>query len=1271
MLRPAWLLEHSLAFPDNLPITAHLSEIRTALTHHQIIVVAGETGSGKTTQLPKLMLEMGRGTFGQIGHTQPRRIAARSVAQRVAEELCTPLGEAVGYQIRFQKNTSSNTYIKIMTDGVLLAELTADPQLKKYDTLIIDEAHERSLNIDFILGYLKWLLPKRPELKIIITSATLDHERFSSHFNDCPVIEVSGRSFPVEIQYQPLADENKQNQETALLQQMLTAIHSFPDPLGDILIFLSGEKAIRQSSDFLRKNELRHTEILPLYAKLSSHEQQKIFSPTQGIRRIILATNVAETSLTIPNILYVIDTGVARIKQYNVRNKIQHLPIAPISQASANQRAGRCGRTAPGVCVRLYSTEDFSLRPAFTEPEILRSHLAHVILHMLQLRLGAAEDFPWLDPPETRSWKDAYQCLEELGAIDFDAAHHYQLTQTGRLMAKLPVDPRLAKFLITAAKKNCLPDMLIIVSALSVADIFLRPMDKRQAADEKHRLFFNPHSDFVTLLNIWAVLNDKQINLSNNGFKTFCDKHFLSYAKFKEWQNLYNELKHSAQEVFHQTFVESHVVCTDYTPCTENLPNASPQWVALHQSILSGLLTHVAQKQEQGNYLAARLRTLKLFPTSALTKKPPAWIMAMELIETKQIYASTAAAIEPEWVEQLAPHLIKKNYSNPHWDAKRGEVIAFENVLFFGLTLIEKRRVRYAPIDPALSHEIFLREALSLRQLNSPCTFWQHNEHLLIELEKREEKTRTRYFVPDDEWLYHFYQNKIPATINNRTNCERWFKSLDTTLQQNLFFHDTDFASLTDQNITTAYPSEFIWQDNALKITYQFSPGDPNDGVTLAVPQALLAALPEAPFTWLVPGLLEEKIHCILKGLNQAQRQALIPLAESAKLFRQQINSSIEHDLFTQLATVISNQIQEYIDPEQLKNIPLAEFLYFNFHVIAEGKMIAQGRQLTELKQRLLTEHKVVETTEQPIIYYDWPKQTLAEQEKIQQADCTVPYYVALQAQDEGVEKTRVESLFVAEQMHQFGVRKLLQLRCREPLQYVVKKLLTPAILAAGANIALSNKRTGLNKNQIWSQLEPYLSSFESFIDYFSSALIGMTFAENFWLIRDAKAFEVCYSKHQQDLITNAEMLTAVMQAIMTQLSRIINSYDTIDLSALFYPGFLAHTPWEWLERYPYYLAAYDTPLPATEEKTVQQLKQRHHDLLNQTCLRSNCPNRFILEISKQPILFYDPLFSLSEKLLSSYYLIQELEMTVKSPKLKPVEPVSIIRLNKLLDSIS
>jgi len=1263
MSRPAWLVEHTLIFPDNLPITEHLAEIRAALMHHQVIVVAGETGSGKTTQLPKLMLAMGRGTFGQIGHTQPRRIAARSVAQRIAEELLSPLGEAVGYQIRFQKKTSTDSYIKVMTDGILLAELAADPQLKKYDTLIIDEAHERSLNIDFILGYLKWLLPKRPELKIIITSATLDHQRFSSHFNNCPVIEVSGRGFPVEIQYQAWADENKES----ILHHILRVIHSFADPLGDILIFLSGEHDIRQSSEFLRKQKLPHTEILPLYAKLSSHEQQKIFSPTQAIRRIILATNVAETSLTIPNIRYVIDTGLARIKRYNARSKIQHLPIESISQASANQRAGRCGRTAPGVCVRLYSVEDFALRPAFTEPEILRSHLAHVILHMLQLHLGNAEDFPWLDPPETRYWKDAYQCLEELGAIYFDQTLQYQLTETGRLMAKIPVDPRLAKLLITACEKNCLADMLIIVSALSVADIFLRPLDKRQAADEKHRLFFNPHSDFVTLLNIWYVLNNEQNHLSNKTFKTFCDKHFLSYAKFKDWQNLYHELKQSTQAVFHQTYEQQALVCTDYTPCTESLPYASAKWIALHQSILSGMLTHVAQKQQQGHYLATRLRTLKLFPTSALAKKPPAWIMALELIETKQIYASIAAAIEPEWIEQLAPHLIKKNYSNPHWDSKRGAVIAFERILFFGLTLIEKRRVCYAPIDSALSHEIFLRAALSLRQLNSSCAFFQHNEQMLIELHHLEEKTRSRYFVPDDEWLYAFYQNKIPQTINNRTDCEKWFKQLDEAHKQNLFLRYADFESLENQDIVAAYPSEFIWQDNPLKITYQFSPGDDNDGVTLTVPQALLASLPEAAFTWLVPGLLEEKIHAILKGLNKEQRKALIPLAESAQFFKQQLKQSITQDLFNPLAALISDYIDQTIEPEQLKNIPLAEFLTFNFHVIAEGKIIAQGRQLTELKQRLSVA-KPIETNIQHTIYHHWPNQALAEQEKIQQAECSVTHYLALQPQNEGVKKISVESFLVAQQIHQLGVRKLLQCRCKEPLQYVVKKLLTPAILAAGANVAVTNKRSGLSKNQIWSRLEPYLSSFEFFIDDFSSALMGMTFAENFWLIRDAQAFEACYSKNQQDLITNAEMLTAVIQAIIIQLLRITNTDDPVDLTDLFYPGFLAHTPWEWLERYPYYLAAYNAPLPCNEINALQKLKQRHQAILNKTCRAVNCPNRFSLEICQQSSLFYDPLFIISEELLNGFYLIQELEMTLRSPKLKPIEPVSIIRLNKLLD---
>lgn len=1271
MPRQPWLFNHPLEFPESLPITAHLDAIRTALDTHQIIVVAGETGSGKTTQLPKLMLALGRGVLKQIGHTQPRRIAARSVAQRLAEELNVSLGDAVGYQIRFQQKTSAETYIKIMTDGILLAELAADHRLKKYDTLIIDEAHERSLNIDFILGYLKWLLPKRPDLKVIITSATLDHQRFSHHFNQCPVIEVSGRSFPVEIRYQALADDNKQTLDSAQMQNMLTAIESFEDPTGDILIFLSGERAIRESGTYLRQCGLRHTEILPLYAKLSSHEQQKIFSPTRGMRRIILATNIAETSLTIPHIRYVIDTGVARIKRYNARNKIQHLPIEAISRASAEQRAGRCGRTAAGVCIRLYSAEDFALRPAFTEPEILRSHLAHVVLHMLQLQIGDAENFPWLDPPETRYWKDAYQCLEELGAIDFDHNHRMQLTETGRLMARLPVDPRLAKFLIQGAANNCLSLMRIIASALSVADIFLHPLDKRQAANEKHRLFFNPHSDFATLLNVWYVLQNKQTSLSQQACKNFCDKHFLSYAKFKEWQDLHDELKQITNEVLPGVLIldEAPSIADDeYKPCEAILPYLSAQWISLHQSLLSGLLTHVAQKQLQGNYLAARLRQVKLFPTSALAKKPPAWMMAMELIETQHPYARIAAAIEPEWVETLAPHLIKKTHSAPHWDAKRGEVIAWEKVLFFGLTLIEKRRVRYAPIDASLNHEIFLREALAQRQLNSSVAFWQQNELFLQELETLEEKTRVRYFVPDEEWLYNFYKNKIPLTIHSRSACEKWWQQATQTEQQMLFLTDAHLTSSPNQNMTDNYPSEWIWQENHLKILYQFSPDHPDDGVTLIVPQALLAALPEAPFTWLVPGLLEEKIHTLLKGLPKEQRKTLIPLAESAQHIRQQLTIQPEKDFFMLLAHNISAYCGETISAASLKNIPLPEFLKFNFHIVSEEKIIAQGRNLSWLKQQALPNNSSIAAPLVTEHYQAWPMIDLPEQKKMQQDGVMIMHYLALQSQATAVSIQTLTNLPIAKQTHQLGVNKLLQIRAADALCYAIKKYLHPALLAAGANIPLSNKRIGLNKNQIAARLEPYSLSLESIEDYFSLALINMTFAEDFWLIRSATVFEECYQTHHRDLMTNAEMLTHVIQSLISQLLRIQN---TIDLDDLLYPGFLVQTPWEWLERYPFYLAARIDANEQTSDSALSAIKQHYQLLLDKTCLTLNYPKRFSAAITDNPLLFFEPLGSLTEDFLRIHYLLHELQMSRQSPQYKPIESVSIARLQKLLDALS
>ncbi len=1258
-------------FPDDLPIVAHLPEIQRALENHQVIVVAGETGSGKTTQLPKLLLSLGYGAKGLIGHTQPRRIAASSVARRLAEELKVSVGQEIGYQVRFSQHLSEHTYVKVMTDGILLAELAQDRFLKRYDALIIDEAHERSLNIDFILGYLKWLLPKRLNLKIIITSATLDHQRFSAHFNGCPVIEVSGRSYPVDIAYQPL--KNHDNQDLAQMKGVLEAIQNL-ESTGDILVFLSGEREIRQTTEFLRKSGLRYTEILPLFSKLSVQEQQKIFHPGH-LRRIILSTNVAETSLTIPNIYYVIDTGTARIKRYNYRSKIQRLLVEPISKASAKQRAGRCGRVAPGICIRLYAEEEFNLREAYTQPEILRSNLANVILQMLLLRLGDPEQFPWLDAPESQYWKDAYQCLEELRAIE-RVDETWQLTEIGKHLAKLPVDPRLGRMLITAQEKLCLAEVLTIVSALSVGDIFQRPMDQRQAADEKHRQFFAEGSDFLTYITLWQSLNEYQHHHSNNKLRKFCEANFLSYLKFKEWQDMVNELASFFTSPLVGALLKNKFLAVIASPrsgrgnpgfrdnllkpgslrfarddgnySTKSLVGEAKENVdAIHHSILSGLLTHVAMKDEGGEYIAARQRRLKIFPGSALSKKNPPWIMAMEIVETKQVYARTVAQIDAAWIEALAPHLIKKNYHDPHWDSRGGEVLAYEKVLFFGLPIIQKRRVRYARIDPELSHEVFLRQALAQRQLQSAAKFWIHNEKFLTELEQLEERTRSRHFVPDEEWLYAFYVAKIPQEISNRVDLEKWIKKCDDATKKSLEICAEDLENAALKKQLNIYPTEFEWQNNSLKLHYQFSPASPEDGVTVEVPLVLLPALVAEPFDWLVPGFLEEKVAALLKALPKEQRQALMPLNESAKLCCQALLKHQEGNFYEALSEALQANFHLDVSPAMLRAVAIPDFLKFNFKIVDEGKMLAMSRDLLMLKEKFLS-YKVA--TEDAQVFQGWDFGCLAESVLSEHQGLQLKKYPALQAVERGVKVVFVEDLAIAKQIHLFGVANLLRLRCKDILNYVRKKLLSPKMNAAEAKMLSKAFKVKASKPQA---LE------EDFLAYVDYALIFMNFAEDFWQIRDSEAFEACLITHQKDLIENAQMLVPVVVSILTQSTS--NEFE-----------FIAQTPWEWLERYPLYLAARAANADESAKVAAQlaPLEIQYHALVEAHCRQQGYAFESLQHfvIAKAPKVFFSVWQCLPEPLRRFHYLLEELRMHLLVPRFKPIESVSVVRLEKLLE---
>jgi ATP-dependent helicase HrpA len=832
-----------VTYPPDLPVSRRKDDIAAAIRDHQVVVVAGETGSGKTTQLPKVCLELGRGVDGMIGHTQPRRLAARTVAERIAEELGVPLGEAVGYTVRFTDRASERTLVRVMTDGILLAEIQRDPMLRRYDTLILDEAHERSLNIDFLLGYLTRLLPRRPDLKVVITSATIDPERFSAHFGGAPTIEVSGRTYPVEIRYRPLVAEEAGREDRDQPQGICDAVAELcAEGPGDILVFLSGEREIRDTADALSTMDLKHTEVLPLYARLSAAEQHRVFRPHPG-RRIVLATNVAETSLTVPGVRYVVDPGTARISRYSRRTKVQRLPIEPISRASGDQRAGRCGRVADGVCVRLYAEADLAARPEFTDPEILRTNLASVILQMTALGLGDVASFPFLDPPDRRSVSDGVALLHELGALD--PTHddpRRRLTPLGRRLARIPLDPRLARMILEAERNGCVREVIVIAAALSIVDPRERPADRQQAAAEKHARFADPTSDFLGWLALWRHLSEQQRALSSGRFRRMCRAEFLHYLRVREWQDLDSQLRQVARQL----------------KIRLNDEPAGP--AAIHRSLLAGLLSHVGLKEgESRDYLGARGARFAIAPGSALFRTPPRWVMAAELVETSRLWARMVARIEPDDVERLAGHLVNRTWSEPRWERTRGGAVAQERVTLYGVPIVASRTVDYARIDPELSRELFLRHALVEGDWQTHHRFLAANRALLADVEDLEHRARRRDLVVDDDALFDFYEARVPADVVSSRHFDAWWKKARRTRPDLLTF--TEDVLLTERAAAVSaesYPDSWRLGDlGSLPLTYRFEPGARADGVTVHVPLPALTRVAADGLDWQVPGLRE------------------------------------------------------------------------------------------------------------------------------------------------------------------------------------------------------------------------------------------------------------------------------------------------------------------------------------------------------------------------------------------------------------------------------
>ena len=1158
-----------IRYDDSLPIAAKRDEIKKALAENQVLVIAGETGSGKTTQLPKICLELGRGSHGLIAHTQPRRIAARSVAARVAEELGTPLGGLVGYQVRFEDQSEANTLVKLMTDGILLAETQHDRFLERYDTIIVDEAHERSLNIDFLLGYLKTLLHRRPDLKLIITSATIDLERFSQHFDGAPIIEVSGRTYPVDTWYRPLTSE--QDEEGNQVEEDLTvdqAILATLDEIahhersegkgpGDVLVFLPGEREIRDAAEILRKAQLRHTEILPLYARLSPAEQQRIFQSHTG-RRVVLATNVAETSLTVPGIRYVIDTGTARISRYSYRAKVQRLPIEAVSQASANQRKGRCGRVEPGICIRLYSEDDFNGRPAFTDPEILRTNLAAVILQMLHLRLGAIDAFPFIEPPDGKAISDGFNLLQELSAVN----RENQLTPLGRQLARLPIDPRLGRMLLEGARLGSLQEVLIVTSALSVQDPRERPPERQQAADQAHAQWKDVDSDFAALVNLWRGFEEQRQALTANPLRNWCRKHFLNYLRLREWRDAHRQLA---------------LICRDLQLTVNKEPS---DYQKMHKAILSGLLSQIGHKTEEGDYQGARQRRFWVHPSSGLGRKRPQWVMAAELVETTKLYARMVAKIEPDWIEPLATHLVKKNHFEPHWEKKRGQVVAFEQITLYGLILVGRRPVHYGPIDPVTSRELFIREGLVGGQIQSRAKCLAANKRLLEELDELEAKARRRDILADEETLYGFYEARLPAEIHQTATFDSWYRMGSQKDSSLLIMREEDVLAREASEVTAAqYPDSLQVGELRLPLSYHFEPGHPRDGVTVRVPAPLLPSLPGERLEWLVPGLIEAKCVALVRNLPKALRKNFVPVPDfvKASLARMTFGQgALPQALGQELLRMTGARVP---DEAWAESVGLVEgHLRMNIEVVdGDGKFLGEGRDLAELTARFAAASQAAlavprnDKAEQPVQAKAFTEVKQTAQQKIAGLSMTV--YPALVEQSGSVHEGRFSTQAEAEFQHRRALQRLLLQQLAEPAKFLRGKL--PGLTELGLLYRELGRVEALVEDILLASLDSCILEGEATLPRDGAALAGL-----------AERKRGSWAEHAERLARQTLEVLKLWHGLQKRFKGKIDLSQAValndikqQLANLVYPGFVRETPAAWFKELPRYLKAVELRL--------------------------------------------------------------------------------------------
>jgi ATP-dependent helicase HrpA len=1214
----------AFSYPE-LPVSARADEIAELLTKHQVIVVAGETGSGKTTQIPKICLQAGRGVRGLIGHTQPRRIAARTVATRIAEELKVKIGEAVGYQVRFSDHSAPNSLIKLMTDGILLAEIQRDRFLSAYDTIIIDEAHERSLNIDFLLGYLKNLLPQRPDLKIIITSATIDVDKFSKHFNDAPVVEVSGRSFPVDVIYNH-PDDLEADRDQMIVDCLQDIHHN--QKAGDVLIFLSGEREIREVNLAIKRAQLPHTEVVPLYARLSLAEQSKIFSPHRG-RRIVLSTNVAETSLTVPGIRYVIDTGRARVSRYSFRTKVQRLPIEAISQASANQRAGRCGRIADGVCYRLYSEEDFEGRPAFTDPEIVRTNLAAVILQMLQLRIGDIRNFPFVDPPDSRMISDGFKLLEELQAVTEDG----KLSNLGKRLVNIPLDPRFARMLLESAKNGCLAEVMIITTGLSIQDPRERPADKQQAADQSHKKWQEPNSDFVSLLNLWRHFEEQRQQLSGNQYSRYCKRNHVSYLRMREWRDLHHQV---------------HTACRGLK-LTANTEPAEQD--AIHRSILSGLLGQVGILQDKWEYLGTRNRKFFIFPGSGLSKKPPKWLMAGSLMETTKQFALTVAKIDSDWLEPLAAHLVKKSYSEPFYNKKSGQVMAKERQTLFGLSIVENKNRVYGQVAPQEARNVFIQQALVEEGYRGKGEFYRRNHKLVAELQALEDRFRRRDLLVEQQAIFDFYDQLVPEGIYNLAAFEKWRKQAEAKTPK-LLLIDKEYLLLRglSQDEQAQFPETISCDGIPYQLRYHFQPGHAEDGVSAVVPLALLHQLPRYFFEWLVPGMLRDKCIALIKSLPKQTRRHFVPVPDHVDVFLRKAKSQ-DRPLTEVLAEHLRTVSGVVIEPEQWRQESLDNWYQMNFVLEYDrGVTIAMARSLEQLqrdfKQQIsqgLEKAADQSTSRQGITEWDFDE--LPEEVALQHGKISIKAWPALRDCGDSVSLEVMDNPLQAEKVSRQGQLRLALLRGREQVKYLEKNLLR------GKDLALKAANVGARQR---------------LIDALISASFQQAVFSGHSVVRDQQQFDQAYEQGISQVVGLAQSYTESIETLLPRLHDLQKQLRGLGLPAiyaaedirnqldwLFASETLCTVTDEIISQYPRYINAIQVRV---EKLTQQQSKDRQH-IAEISDLLTDC---------RQALIEDQPLSSDLEAALLDYcWLVEEYRVSLFAQQLKTRVPVSLKRLNK------